>query len=210
MRLIGSSEHIVNKTPSPLRRAIWAKDADSLFRTLDNGADINELDDFGESPLSEAIIDFADHPCRRQIVEEMLRRGANPKILDTEKCGPLMQTAIIKDAAIMRILLEAGADPNREFGCAGALSLFDWALSDYRYDEDLLNPPDEPTAQEEETTDGWLSYIERMALKYGKRPPDYVRVLREFGAKSNWELEEDAKNMGLPSPIKFEPAPPPP
>ena len=200
----------MNISSSPLWQAILAKDANAMFRVLDDGADINELDDFGDSPLAEAVFYFADHPCRCQIVKELLKRGANPKILDKEKCGPLLQAAIIKDAAIMRILLEAGADPNREFGCAGALSLFEWALSDYRYDEDLLNPPDEPTAQENETMDGWLSYIERMALKYGKRPLDYVRVLREFGAKSNWELEEDAKKAGLPSPIKFEPAPPPP
>ena len=136
----------------------------------------------------------------------MLRRGANPKILDEEKCGPLLDTAIIKDATIMRMLLEAGADPNREFGCAGTLTLYDWALSDYRYDEDLLNPPDEPTPQEEETVDGWLSYIERMALKYGKPLPDYVRVLREYGAKTGWELEEQAKRNGMPSPFQHETA----
>ena len=196
------------ESQSPLWQALQDRDLAEMFRLLDSGADINEQNDYGDSLLSEAIIDLADHPCRRQIVEEMLRRGANPKILDEEKCGPLLDTAIIKDATIMRMLLEAGADPNREFGCAGAVPLYEWALSDYRCDEDLLNPPDDPTPQEKESEDGWLSYIERMASKYGKRPPDYIRVLREYGAKTGWELEEQAKRNGMPSPIQDNPADP--
>ena len=193
---------------SPLWQALRARDSAEMFRLLDSGANINEPNDYGDSPLSEAIFEFADLPDRGQIIGEMLRRGADPRLLDKEKCGPLLDAAIIKDAAIMRMLLEAGADPNREFGCAGAVPLYEWALSDYRCDEDLLNPPDDPTPQEKESEDGWLSYIERMASKYGKRPPDYIRVLREYGAKTGWELEEQAKRNGMPSPIQDNPADP--
>jgi hypothetical protein len=33
-------------------------------------------------------------------------------------------------------------------------------------------------------------YLERLAVKYGKRPPDYLRVLRDYGAKTKREFEE--------------------
>jgi hypothetical protein len=50
--------------------------------------------------------------------------------------------------------------------------------------------PEKPTEAEQTSEDLWLLFLERLAVKYGKRPPDYLRVLRDYGAKTKREFEE--------------------
>ncbi len=72
----------------------------------------------------------------------------------------------------------------------GCEILYQWAEFDYRYDEYDLSLPEEPTETEQKSEDLWLLFLERLAVKYGKRPPDYLRVLRDYGAKKTRELDE--------------------
>lgn len=175
----------MDNNTSPLRRALQARDLGELYRLLDSGADINERDGMGESLLDEAITTLEGRLDLREIVSELLRRGADPKIRCNEGSGPLFAAVIIKDAVIMRLLLEAGADPNAERD--GSETVYEWAEFDYRYDEFDLDLPEAPQPEDKRTEDAWLLFLERLANVYHKRPPDYLRVLREFGARRSRE-----------------------
>nr|WP_298168369.1 hypothetical protein [uncultured Pseudomonas sp.] len=74
---------------------------------------------------------------------------------------------------------------------------YDWAESDYCYstwyepfhEGGSLLPPDTPTAADEANEDAWLLYLDRCAVKHGMRRPDYLLLLREFGARTMAELK---------------------
>jgi hypothetical protein len=73
----------------------------------------------------------------------------------------------------------------------GPESLYEWAEFDYRYEEYRLDLPEEPSVHDLETQDAWLQFLERIAATHGTRPPDYLRLLRDYGAKTSRELEAD-------------------
>lgn len=99
-------------------------------------------------------------------------------------------TATPKDTRILKLLLDHGADPNKEHDLGEPL--YNWAEFDYRYDEygiQLL--PEEPTEEDKSTEDEWLQFLDRLAIKHGKRRPDYLFLLRAAGAKTWRELDAE-------------------
>ena len=185
----------MDKNKTPLRRAMRDGDIDALFRLLDNGADVNERGLFDETLLHEAITKLEGHPKLMEVVTELLRRGADPKLLTPEGGGPLFSAAIVRDPAIMRLLLEAGADPNKQYD--GPETVYEWAEFHYRNDEYRLDLPEEPSAEDTASQDAWLLFLERLAKAYNKNPPDFLRVLRDYGAKTSTELEQQSANKAL-------------
>jgi len=93
------------------------------------------------------------------------------------------------DADVMRLLLENGADPNREHDIAE--SLFDWAEWHYRNDEYDLELPEQPTDIDSATTDSWLAFLDCLAVKYGKPRPACLQLLRKHGA-IGWRERQSA------------------
>jgi hypothetical protein len=170
------------------------QDVDELLRLLDTAADVNELTCWG-SLLKRAIRAFETHPRLSELVVELLRRGADPRLLTEHRSGPLFSAVIIRNAEVVRLLLEAGAQPNEEWD--EPESLYDWAEFDYRFEEYYrfegygLDLPEEPSPQDRESEDAWLRFLERLASTHGRRPPDYLRLLRDHGAKTSRELEAE-------------------
>lgn len=83
---------------------------------LRDGADINCCTELGDSLLSEVILDIQDDSKRGNVVKFMLDQGADSRQLDDEGAGPLYAAVIQQDAEVLRLLLDHGADPNRERG----------------------------------------------------------------------------------------------
>ena len=133
--------------------------------------------------------------CNVESVRKALDDGADPNLPDGEGGGePLFDAVLAKNAAIMALLLERGGNPN--FITESGGSLYDWARFDYTFDlgEDGLFPRDEqPTKEDRATEEAYLAWLYRMAAKHGFPPPDYLRVMREAGAKTAGELRIEEK-----------------
>lgn len=170
---------------------------DDFIRALQGEANVNVRDAFGESILCWAITATERNPRRVEIIRTLLALGADPKLLTNDGYGPLVAAAIIKDAVIIEMLLQAGADPNAEVD--GGETAYDWAEFDYRFDEYDLKLPEEPTPEDEVSEEAWLMFLDRLAIKYGKMRPDYVMVLRKYGALRSRELKQKAASEASPS-----------
>jgi ankyrin repeat protein len=86
--------------------AYWghARVVDELIRS---GASIDAPDDEGQTPLARALI-LGQPP----VVQLLLKHGAAPDVADFEGTTPLMLAAESpRPEALIRLLLEAGADP---------------------------------------------------------------------------------------------------
>lgn len=91
-----------------LIRAVRGGDVESALRELKAGADPNEPDHRGCSPLALA----AKHSTL-EMVESLLAAGADPDGGEREKASnPLMWAAWRNEKRMVAVLLEAGADPD--------------------------------------------------------------------------------------------------
>jgi ankyrin repeat protein len=119
---------------SPLLVAIMNANWDLAKQLIDAGADVNQWDIYGESPLYTAIdlrtridggrnsIDAPNKTTGLAIVKQLLERGANPNMqltfkpanargaIATRGATPLIRAAVNADAEVVKLLLEKGAD----------------------------------------------------------------------------------------------------
>lgn len=163
------------------------------------GADLDALDD-GETLLDRVVSALTLPDPVPAFAADMLRLllqlGADPNRPGDEGMTALHTAMLRKNTELMRILLEGGAEPNSMPGSSPGETLYDWAEFDYRYstwDEPFglhgsLMPPDAPTATDKASEDAWLRYLDRCAVNHGVRRPDYLILLREFGARTAVEL----------------------
>lgn len=164
-----------------LHEALYRADFDRATELLVAGADINAFTKSGGSILSSVIGIIGDMHERYAVVRFMLEHGADPNLLD-KGCGPLMSTVFVQDTEVFRLLLDNGADPNIDTCDSDCESLYDLAEFDYRYETFRLRLPEEPEEVDKTSEEMWLRFLDRIAIKYGKRRPDYVILLRERGA----------------------------
>ena len=171
-----------------LIKAIESEDLSLIDKILQNGADINAQNDFGESILSDAVFILADSPNRYNVVKFLLEKGADPKVLDSERVGCLQNAMLGMDTKMLELLLDFGADPNAEAGFTDSETLYDWAEEDYRYETYDFHLPEDPTEEDKANEESWLKFLQRLAQKYGRREPDHLFLLRARGARGASEL----------------------
>jgi uncharacterized protein len=119
---------------SPLLVAIMNANWDLAKQLIDGGADVNQWDIYGESPLYTAVdlrtridggrnsIDAPNTTTGLAIVKLLLERGANPNMqltfkpanargaIATRGATPLIRAAVNADTEAVTLLLEKGAD----------------------------------------------------------------------------------------------------
>ncbi|MEF8698000.1 MAG: hypothetical protein V5B32_10225 [Candidatus Accumulibacter sp. UW26] len=189
-----------------------AGDIAGMREQVAEGLDVNDSDAFGDTLLEQVIgsLGFCPPSSRYPVIKEMLRLGADPCGLNADGSTPLFSAVLTMDTELLRILLDGGADPNAillipidvDVGFTAANmqamktietmdeSLYDWAEFAYRYEVWDTDLPEEPGAADQVDQDAWLRFLDRLALKYGKRRPDFLRLLRQRGALAITELRQ--------------------
>lgn len=188
------------RTAQALIDAATACDFECLRAMVASGADVNAFDADGVSVLTASVGDphITEPSIRLTIARELLSLGADPCLLGDSRKGPLTEAMLCMDTDLLRLLLDAGAKPNDEAGCVEGETLLDWALMDYEHDvwfmsaEGLEGAPDSPSETDRASADAWLMFLDRMAVKHGKRRPDHLFLLRERGAQRGIELNAPA------------------
>ena len=92
---------------SPLADRIQARDRAAALALIAKGADVNQTQPDGTTPLHWAVYTFD-----RELVQAMLRKGARVDARNRYGSSPLAEAARVGNLEIAEMLLEAGADPN--------------------------------------------------------------------------------------------------
>lgn len=91
---------------TPLMEATLNGDIDRVEELLEEGAEPNELNEFGESALLVGVVNE-----QTDIIPILLEYGADPNLQDDYGWTPLMSAVFTEDTEIGKMLLESGADP---------------------------------------------------------------------------------------------------
>jgi ankyrin repeat protein len=173
-----------------LMNAASVCDLNSIREIVEQGFDLSTVVD-GEFILDQVIGDLGVamgqiEPPLYDVVKLLLVLGANPNQQDEEGSGALTEAMIAMDTEMLRVLLDAGARPNDFSGFGSSETLYDWADTDYQFHIWDINkfPETHEYINEEE----WLKWLDYMAVKYNKRRPDHLFLLREYGARTSSEL----------------------
>lgn len=174
--------------------AAWKNDLETVRTMVANGFDLATTTEYGETVLNEAICNLSVYDdmasYRFDVVKLLLELGANPNQLDVDGYGALSQSVLVMDTELMKILLDANANPNARDGLHGG-NLYDDADSHYQFHIwDVNKFPEEPSAELlADSEDAWLNWMNEMAIKYQRRRPDHLFLLREYGARTSAELK---------------------
>jgi uncharacterized protein len=95
----------------PLHHASADGDLEVLVRLLESGSSIDAQDDNGWTALH-----FAAQDRHSKLVDELLKRGANPNLVNSHGNSPLWVSLMNSrgDYSIVKSLLSAGADPDHK------------------------------------------------------------------------------------------------
>ena len=92
---------------APLADRIQAGDSRAALELITKGADVNQTQPDGTTPLHWAVYTFD-----RELVQTLLRRGARVNAINRYGSSPLGEAVMVASLEITAMLLEAGADPN--------------------------------------------------------------------------------------------------
>ena len=169
---------------SSIENAVAAGDVQRIARLLAEGVDPNTLTAFGDCLLSLAASSHLTNPHPGLTVRLLLERGADPN--GRGELAPLVTAIFNTRPEIVQLLLKHGANPNTVVG--GVETIYDLAEFDYRFEQYDLHLPEEPTEADDADEDSWLAMLDRFALKYRKRMPIELHILRSHGALTMTEL----------------------
>lgn len=104
-KLIMTTDHDYSKDPFPLNTSIRINDKRKFIELLKNNVNINQIDEFGETPITSSIMINGDI----RWIRILLKKGADVNTLDSDGDSPL-DLAKYKDRQdIVDLLLEFGA-----------------------------------------------------------------------------------------------------
>lgn len=174
------------------KTAARAGDLETMRKMVAEGFNVNDDLDTDMTLLEEVIgeLGMAEDVPRHDVVREMLSLGADPKRLSDEGSSPLFAALLSMDTEMVRILLDAGTDPNAMEMESEFESLYDWAEADYQFEvwgED--KPPETPTTEEQLDSGLWLEFLDRLAVAHDRLRPDHLRLMHERGARRMTELK---------------------
>lgn len=96
---------------TPLAFACYRKNITIAKLLIDAGADVNKLGSNGETPLKMAC-DAYDAPPIDDIVELLLKHGADPDLFNKDSDGPLHYAAMYKQLGAVKLLVKYKANVN--------------------------------------------------------------------------------------------------
>lgn len=170
----------MSKLRENLISACETLDTSKISVVLEEGVDINERGEYGDSVLSEVAYEIYryDKNLRRyEIIKLLLDNGADPKILDEERIGPLHGPMWEMDGKMIELLCGYGADPNEEWGDSERESFYSLAEFDYRFEVYDLKLPEDPTKEGEKDEESWLAFLQRLAEKSSQRRKETKTLL---------------------------------
>jgi len=177
-----------------LSKAACENDLATIHELIDAGFDKESIDEYGEPLLSDIVFNLLEglKPFRYDMVKSLIDMGFNPNHFDSDGSGPLTQAMLSMDVEMLDVLLDAGAKPNETAGFKAGEKIYDWATFDYVYQIWGGNKfPEQPTENALADEDFWLLWIDRLAIKHQRRRPDYLLLLRKYGARTSVELTQD-------------------
>ena len=142
--------------------------------------------------LLQTVIDElgAGDRLRLDIVRECLALGADVRQRNSDNTGALFSAVLNRDAEMLDILLQAGADPNEEKTLASWKTLYDWAVVDYRKEVWKYAEPANPDIPHWDEI-AWLAHVDACAIEQGKERPLCALRLRQAGALSIGEKRKE-------------------
>ncbi len=106
--VVGTSAFAVDK-PKSMMEAVMRASFDEVKAAVAAGADIEQRDQSGNTPLMLATLGIGNDA---DIVAFLLKKGASLEAVDNNKCTALCHAAKNHSFATARLLLEAKANPN--------------------------------------------------------------------------------------------------
>lgn len=169
-----------------IHRAAVTGDLDALRAMVARGWNLNGYDQYGDTLLEGIVAELPHHPQvpRYDVVREMIRLGVDPKRRGKDGSSALTSAVLAMDTEMLRILLDAGANPNAEETSEPGESLLDFAIRWYCFDVWEDREAEKATPDQCASVDNYLAYLHGLAMKYHARVPDHILLLRERGAAS--------------------------
>jgi ankyrin repeat protein len=97
----------VAEAQSTLADRIQSGDRAAALKMIDSGADVNQTQPDGTTPLHWAV-----YRVDRELVGALLKKGARPSVVNRYGASPLAEAVRVANLELIGILLEVGADPN--------------------------------------------------------------------------------------------------
>lgn len=166
-----------------LEAAVKRASIAEIQHCIASGDSPDATDQRGVSMLVLAICNLRSREAET-VVRTLISAGANPNLI-SYCTSPLIQALYRQSSTLVRTLLELGADPNLivEDDTLDTDTALGFAEFYYRGEVLELKLPWEITEEHRESSESWLRMLDKAAHVMGKRPPDELFLLWEFGGR---------------------------
>jgi ankyrin repeat protein/TPR repeat protein len=115
LKLGGSVDETYSFGNTPLHLAASMGSAENVRVLLEAGSPINKVNELGESALLKAFSAEDPSLINYEVVNLLLRYGADPQIVSKYSMTPLFYASRLGRSDLIKLLVEAGANPNERF-----------------------------------------------------------------------------------------------